>query len=123
MPRFVVLAHDWPEPHLDLFLEAGDALRAWKLPADFSLDNPATILPNAPHRRLYLDFEGELTGDRGSVLCWDRGEFQWMEESPELFRANFAGQRLSGVYEWITAASSTWIFQKAANKDLASGTA
>ncbi len=100
MPRFVVLAHDWPEPHLDLFLEAGDALRAWKLPADFSPDTPSTILPNVPHRRFYLDFEGDLTGDRGSVLRWDCGEFEWMEESPVLLRVNFAGRRLIGIYEW-----------------------
>ena len=123
MPRFVVLAHDWPEPHLDLFLDAGGSLRAWKLPANFSPYTAATILPNTSHRRFYLDFEGELTGERGSVLRWDHGEYQWIEESAELIRANFAGQRLSGVHEWISTASSNWIFQKAANKDLASGTA
>ena len=34
MPRFVILAHDWPTPHFDLLLEAGAVLKAWRLLAE-----------------------------------------------------------------------------------------
>jgi hypothetical protein len=31
MPRFVILAHDWPCAHWDFLVEAGPVLRAWRL--------------------------------------------------------------------------------------------
>ncbi len=112
MPRFVVLEHDWPEPHLDLFLDAGDALRAWKLPAHFSPDIPATILANAQHRRHYLDYEGAVAGNRGVVLRWDFGDFDWIEDSQESVRVNFTGTRLRGMFEFARSDSGDWIFRK-----------
>ena len=112
MPRFVVLEHDWPAPHLDLFLDAGAALLAWKLPADFSPLIPAVILPNAPHRRDYLDHEGAVAGGRGVVVRWDFGEFEWLVESEDVLKADFAGQVLSGAFEWRRSDTGVWTFRK-----------
>lgn len=67
MPRFVILEHDFPEPHFDLMLEEGDSLRTWRLPA-MPRVGEFLFAPELPrHRRLYLDYEGPVGGDRGSV--------------------------------------------------------
>lgn len=84
--RFVVLKHDWPEPHRDLIVElrdpaGSDRLPTWALypelsddvlfPTDRSLAGRAVTLE--PHRREYLDYEGPVSGDRGSVKRECRG--------------------------------------------------
>ncbi len=106
MPRFALLRHDWPEHHFDLFLEAGSELQSWKLPADFSPSVLSPILPGLPHRYHYLDYEGDVSGDRGTVTRWDWGEFEWIAER----RAHFFGTRLMGSFEWVEAADETWTF-------------
>lgn len=108
MPRFVVLEHDWPEPHLDLFLEAGDVLQAWRLPAYFLLVAPTKIYPNSSHRLQYLDYEGVVSGGRGSVKRWDFGDYEWREY---LQTAYFTGRKLLGLYSWQQDALGNWTFQ------------
>lgn len=106
MPRFAVLLHDWPEPHFDLFLGDGDELQSWKLPGDFSPPAVSPIVPGAAHRSLYLDYEGAVSGGRGTVVRWDAGEFEWLAEQ----RAQFFGARLHGIYTWIETADGAWTF-------------
>lgn len=110
MPRFVVLEHDWPGPHLDLFLEAGAVLQAWRLPAHFSPETPSIIYPNSPHRRHYLDYEGVVSGARGSVKRWDCGEYEWCEH---LRTAYFSGRKLVGLFAWQQDTLGNWTFQRA----------
>jgi len=110
--RFVILEHDWPEPHFDLFLEAGEALQAWKLPALFSPDFSDTVIRSASHRRHYLDYEGAVSGGRGVVRRWDSGEFAWLVEDPDLLRACFFGQLLTGTYEWRKGEVGGWTFRR-----------
>ena len=106
MPRFAVLAHDWPEPHFDLFLEAGSTLQSWKLPADFSPPARSSILLGAPHRLLYLDYEGPVSAGRGSVSRWGAGEFRRISET----QVHFFGTRLAGLYEWLKDGTGQWTF-------------
>lgn len=75
MPRFVILHHDWPTPHWDLFLESGDVLKAWRLLADPTpnADIPATA--NRDHRPIYLDYEGAVSGARGTVTRVQSGTY------------------------------------------------
>ena len=73
MPRYVILTHDWPFLHWDLLLEDGDKLLAWRLLQEPTANIPvsAEVLPD--HRLLYLDYEGPVSGDRGTVYQWDSG--------------------------------------------------
>jgi len=98
MPRFVILVHDFPTLHWDLLLENSAALRAWRLlqPPDSPPPVPAEPLPD--HRRLYLDYEGPISGDRGSVTRWDAGEYEVVSESPEALVIDLAGAKLRGTY-------------------------
>jgi len=69
--RFVVLSHDWPEPHWDLLVEpqpGAERVATWALnalPGATRLEGLAERLPD--HRRHYLDYEGPVEGDRGTV--------------------------------------------------------
>ena len=93
MPRFVILEHDWPARHWDLLLEAGPVLTAWRLLAEPGPGRTVAAEPNADHRRMYLDYEGPLSGDRGSVVRWDTGEYE--RHGPTTIR--LAGGRLRGT--------------------------
>lgn len=72
--RFVILRHHFPDggnseffDHFDLMLEQDSKLATWQLAAIPSLNEavPAKRLPD--HRNVYLDYEGPVSGDRGSV--------------------------------------------------------
>jgi len=97
MPRFVILEHDWPTRHWDLLLEAGPILRAWRL-----LTEPTvSVVPaqaNADHRLFYLDHEGPVSGDRGTVARWDSGTFDWIAEGSEYVAVELRGSKLTGPW-------------------------
>lgn len=108
MPRFVLLAHDWPAPHLDLLLEAGPVLRAWRLLGEPGAGTiPAE--PNADHRPLYLDYEGPVSGDRGAVTRRDAGTFEWVEDAPGRVVVELRGATLAGRFALAEAAGG-WTF-------------
>ena len=84
--RFAILTHDHPFPHWDLLLEAGETCRTWRLLANPDSEGPipAEILPD--HRVFYLDYEGPVSGNRGTVLQWDSGECTWLTARADLVR-------------------------------------
>jgi hypothetical protein len=99
MPRFVILRHDMPSGgsrglHWDLMLEERQALRTWALAAAprHNVEVSAEQLPH--HRISYLEFEGPVSGGRGSVARWDWGEYELCEEGPASLRIELRGQRL-----------------------------
>jgi hypothetical protein len=108
LPRFVVLAHDWPTPHWDLLLEAGPVLKAWRLLAEPGVGRVVAAEPNSDHRLLYLDYEGPLSGGRGSVRRWDAGTFEG-EVGGAGWRVRFVGRRLVGVGE-MRGYGVRWVF-------------
>jgi hypothetical protein len=96
MPRYVVLEHDHPLLHWDFMLETGDVLRTWRLasPPLPGRTVRATYLSN--HRRLYLDYEGPLSGNRGRVVRWDAGTFTWQADESDCVAVRLDGRRLHG---------------------------
>ena len=107
MPRFVVLEHDWPAVHWDLLLEYGPVLRAWRLLSEPGPGRAVPAEPNYDHRLLYLDYEGPLTGDRGSVRRWDAGTFEG--DLTDEWEVRLAGRRLSGPAR-MTRTAGGWEF-------------
>lgn len=97
MPRYVILAHDWPTPHWDLLLENGDALLAWRLLAEPAPGRTVPAERNADHRKFYLDYEGPVSGDRGTVARWDAGTFEWIETG---IVARLSGTRTTGTIQF-----------------------
>ncbi len=101
MPRFAILHHDWPTPHWDLLLEDGDALLSWRLLAEPKLGTSIPAERTADHRRLYLDYEGPVSGGRGSVTRWDAGTFDWIERSADAMTMTMQGTKITGRWRLI----------------------
>ena len=114
MPRFVLLFHDCPPTfgkpsHWDLMLERGGALMTWNLTSlpppwrqsferadagDELLVLGAMRLPD--HRLAYLDYEGPVGGDRGSVSRHDAGNYRIVEECADSLQVQLEGGVVRG---------------------------
>lgn len=74
--RYVILRHEGiADPHFDLMVETrpGSDLATWRLAAwPLHAQTPAQRLKD--HRRAFLDYQGDLTGNRGSVHRIDHGD-------------------------------------------------
>lgn len=99
--RFAILRHDDPDLHWDLLLEAGDHCKTWRLTAVPQDDTDIPATPIADHRRFYLDYEGPVSGDRGTVERWDRGAFVWWTATPQLIRGYCDGAKFRGEVQLI----------------------
>jgi hypothetical protein len=100
MPRFVILEHDHPALHWDFMLQAGPMLRTWRLSAPPTPDQPVEAVATFDHRAVYLDYEGEVSGNRGVVRRWDEGHFDWLEDTPNRIAVRLAGRQLLGL-AWL----------------------
>ncbi len=101
--RFVVLYHEFPaghacKSHWDLMLEQGDSLETYAIcePLEHGETVEAKRLPN--HRKAYLDYEGPVSDDRGSVTRVMKGEYfslesESSEEKHQQLVLNFDGKR------------------------------
>ena len=102
MPRFAILIHDHPFVHWDLLLEDGATAKTWRLLESpdrwLTAAVPATLAaePIADHRLVYLEYEGEISRERGTVVRWDAGEFEWLDQSTNCYQFRLCGRRLAG---------------------------
>ena len=95
--RFVILRHDSPQGvHFDFMLESGGAMKTWSLaqPPQAGMEIACEALPD--HRLAYLDYEGPISGGRGSVARWDRGVFTIQRQSEAEWVVELTGERLAG---------------------------
>jgi hypothetical protein len=110
MPRFVILAHDWPAPHWDFLAEASGVLRAWRLLAEPVVGEDVAAESNSDHRLFYLDYEGPVSGDRGSVSRWDTGTCEWLADGADRVEIELRGGKLAGR-AILYHASKGWVFR------------
>jgi DNA polymerase Ligase (LigD) len=101
MPRFVVLRHEFPldhprATHWDMMLEWGTALRTWALAEEPLSKSELQAEPLPDHWLEYLDYEGPISGHRGSVARWDSGEYHLQASDDGLVDAVLSGTRLRG---------------------------
>lgn len=119
MPRFVILTHDFPGWHWDFMLEQTLDLRTWRLLSDpsSSIEVGAEALP--AHRAAYLEYEGPVSGNRGTVRRWDHGEYELLEDSTQRVVVQLNGTKLKGLAtlrtsqesEGARGAPTRWTFQ------------
>ena len=67
--RYAVLRHaDVDEPHYDLMFEThpGSDLATWRSPV-WPIEGEVELTRLRDHRRIYLDYQGELSLNRGTV--------------------------------------------------------
>jgi len=118
MLRFVILRHELPpgDPrgtHFDLMLEHSGLLRTWAMSV---LPTPGQTVPAVrlpDHRLFYLDYEGEVSGNRGRVSRWDAGEYDWdraaanAEEADSTWHVILRGQKLAGLFHLARSPATT----------------
>jgi hypothetical protein len=100
MPRFVILEHDHPFLHCDLMLEGEGVLFTWRLDALPEVGKTLAAERIGDHRMMYLDYEGPVSGGRGSVRRVEGGTFSWVSDPAELndlCHVQLNGNRLSGL--------------------------
>lgn len=111
MPRFVILTHDFPFMHWDLLLEEAESLRSWRLLCEPDVDVRVQADGLPPHRKRYLDYEGPVSGDRGSVHRWDAGTFRWGDTArADRVVIALAGSRISGEVTLTRIDGDRWEF-------------
>lgn len=102
--RFVVHQHRTGRSHFDLRVEHNGVLRSWSLLKELPLRTGERRLAieresfslDSIESRLY---EEEAFG-MGSVSIWDRGETTIESTSAGLLQLTFAGNKVSGKYEF-----------------------
>src|ERR1700693_4261610 len=97
MPRFVILTHDHPTLHWDLMLEQSDSLRTWRLPGSPDDKEPIAAEALPDHRLAYLDYEGPVSGGRGTVKQWDQGTYELVDSGENQVVIRFIGRKLKGI--------------------------
>lgn len=105
--QFVLLYHSLSDSvHWDLCLDLGHALATWRV-----LDDPASLMTASgdppptlraerlgDHRRLYLDYEGPVSGDRGHVTRVDRGPWKLLDRRSTRWTFRLNGDLLTGTF-------------------------
>lgn len=113
--QFVVLRHvRAKDVHWDLCLEVGEVLATWQILAEperlMSSGDALAARKIGDHRRIYLDYEGPISGGRGEVVRFDRGTWEHLEAGIGRRRFRLEGQRLKGefVLERLSAEGDAW---------------
>lgn len=108
MPRYAILEHDHPALHWDLLLEAGPTLRTWRLAVPPAPGQRIAAGASFPHRVLYLEYEGPVSGGRGQVRRWDAGTFTWRRDEAACVAVDLEGGRLRGTLTLTQVAAEAW---------------
>jgi hypothetical protein len=116
MPRFVVLEHVWNGTHWDFMLETGAFLRTWAVDAPIvaGRELPARVLED--HRPIYLDYEGPVSENRGTVSRLDSGTYTMISWTTDHVRVEVKGNQLVGVVDLRSTGlasgnTTSWIFR------------
>ncbi|APW59468.1 DNA polymerase ligase N-terminal domain-containing protein [Paludisphaera borealis] len=94
--RFVLLEHRWDGVHWDFMLESEGRLRTWAIDEPIAAGKILDARALDDHRLAYLDYEGPISGGRGSVARVDHGTYVACEWTAEKVRARIVGSQLVG---------------------------
>lgn len=94
-------------------LEDLGVLRTWALASEPRGCQPIAATELADHRLAYLDYEGAISGGRGSVVRWDAGTYDVLEISAAAMRVRLAGTLLRGDVQLtrLEPDPKQWCFQ------------
>jgi hypothetical protein len=90
-------------------LEAGDVLLTWSLLRTPISNQSMSAELLSEHRKMYLDYEGPISGHRGRVRRWDWGDFEWLQRTDDRYSVRLRGERLRGTMTLqSTAPGRSW---------------
>ena len=105
---FALLEHTTPDGiHWDLLVEqpGADRLATWRLRANPIERDACLAEPIGDHRRIYLEFEGDIGGGRGVVRHLDRGPATIVTGPDGTIRLRLGGAVLRGDFDLIGTAA------------------
>ena len=95
--RYVVLRHEGVEEgHFDLMFETkrGSDLATWRV-REWPIGEGSEFVQLRAHRRVYLEYEGAISGDRGSVHRVHSGTHAVEEDGAKFLKVRLEnGERL-----------------------------
>lgn len=100
--------------HWDLMLEDGGALATWQLwrwPVDGSGAGDAAD-EIFRHRAAYLEYEGPVSGDRGTVRRVDEGRYVRLSGQKDRWEVRFEGGMLRGRFVLARVSGERWQLQR-----------
>jgi hypothetical protein len=109
MPRYVILhhtGHPSKEDHYDLMLERERALKTWVLPSP-RLDK-AEAIQSFDHRPAYLDYQGEVSGGRGTVRRVESGSFEVLIWDSKQIRIRLGSGELDMACKGDSGEGAVW---------------
>jgi len=109
--KYVILVHDHPFLHWDLMLEQNGVLQSWRLHAEpmSQTEIAAETLPD--HRLAYLEYEGPVSDDRGTVSRWDRGHYSVLQQNEDSLAVQLAGEKLNGPALLSRQSDTMWLLR------------
>lgn len=113
MPDMVLLRHDVRdgEWHYDWLIDPGNGgeLVSFRLRAPLEAgDEAVEAVRIADHRRVYLDYEGAISGERGRVTRVASGSWHRCEIEPDRITVEGDLGAVSGSFRAKRAAGSRW---------------
>lgn len=118
--RYVILHHRTDSgEHWDLMLEHDGALLTWQLPSSELSTLPLPARRIADHRLAYLEYEGPLSGNRGSVARVDSGRVAIHELNATLCAFSLSGGRSERAFllEAVVDPRGDWLLRSAGSSD------
>jgi hypothetical protein len=102
----VVLLHETPAgyprgTHFDLMFEQEGVLLTWAVESLPLAGETVTAEQLADHRLAYLEYEGAISGDRGTVKRIASGSYEVAEESPEKLVFKISANILQGCLTFV----------------------
>lgn len=100
-PRFVVLRHEFGpgengRDHWDLMFQRSDVLATWRIDDSWPLMAVSHAEKIQDHRLEYLEYEGPVSGGRGSVRRVDWGTYATVLDTSSHLVFDIAGASLRG---------------------------
>jgi len=93
MPKFSILKHILgEESHYDLLFEKGNKLAAFRITSPI-FSTPQSAIQNFDHRKIYLNYQGPISKNRGIVKMWDKGNYDIKKEIKNLLVIKLSGKK------------------------------
>jgi hypothetical protein len=129
--RYVILWHhrtagqpagDWRGDHYDWMFEVQGELLTWATEQWPSSQQAISVAARllAPHRLMYLDYEGDVSGDRGSVQRVASGQHQLHRCEDDRYEFSIQGDRTGTLLIYRTrpgSSSDGWTIEFEPNRE------